>query len=266
MNAAHQTTAFSKTFSWAGYLLGFAMGGFFDGILLHQILQWHHLLSLVDSPLVGDIRTQILADGLFHALMYAIAAVGLCLLWRAQAELSEPGAARLFLADALIGFGVWNILDAMLFHWILQLHRIRIESDSSLMWDLLWFFVFGVAFVAVGWMLKIRKATDKPSRPSRPGTLLMAIAIGVAGAGALAVLPPQGTTATIVLFKANTTPLQVSQALDAVEGRVLWADRSGTMWAINVEDKRRTTLLYRHGALLVSNASGALGCLSWIKA
>jgi uncharacterized membrane protein len=26
-------------------LLGFALGGFFDGILLHQILQWHHLLS-----------------------------------------------------------------------------------------------------------------------------------------------------------------------------------------------------------------------------
>src|SRR5690606_18965301 len=30
-----------------GTVLGFALGGFFDGILLHQILQWHHLLSLV---------------------------------------------------------------------------------------------------------------------------------------------------------------------------------------------------------------------------
>src|SRR5687768_8252330 len=33
-------------FRW-GAVLGFALGGFFDGILLHQILQWHHLLSLV---------------------------------------------------------------------------------------------------------------------------------------------------------------------------------------------------------------------------
>lgn len=32
-------------FPWAGYLLGFALGGFFDGILLHQVLQWHHLLD-----------------------------------------------------------------------------------------------------------------------------------------------------------------------------------------------------------------------------
>lgn len=37
-----------------GILLGLSLGGFFDGILLHQILQWHHLLSLVADP--ADIR------------------------------------------------------------------------------------------------------------------------------------------------------------------------------------------------------------------
>lgn len=35
---------------WAA-VLGFALSGFFDGVLLHQILQWHHLLSLV--PPIG---------------------------------------------------------------------------------------------------------------------------------------------------------------------------------------------------------------------
>jgi uncharacterized membrane protein len=35
-------------------VLGFAFGGFFDGILLHQVLQWHHLLSLVKG---GSVRT-----------------------------------------------------------------------------------------------------------------------------------------------------------------------------------------------------------------
>ena len=61
---------------WSGYLLGFAFGGFFDGILLHQILQWHHLLSAINGQ---DIRFQVAADGYFHAFMYVIAAVGL---WR----------------------------------------------------------------------------------------------------------------------------------------------------------------------------------------
>ena len=41
------------------FILGFAFGAFFDGILLHQVLQWHHLLSLVQGDLYRDIRMQI---------------------------------------------------------------------------------------------------------------------------------------------------------------------------------------------------------------
>jgi uncharacterized membrane protein len=33
----------------AGLLHGLGLGGFIDGILLHQILQWHHMLSGVDD-------------------------------------------------------------------------------------------------------------------------------------------------------------------------------------------------------------------------
>ncbi|QXE24247.1 hypothetical protein B6N60_02951 [Richelia sinica FACHB-800] len=29
----------------AGVFLGLGLGGFVDGILLHQILQWHHMIS-----------------------------------------------------------------------------------------------------------------------------------------------------------------------------------------------------------------------------
>ncbi|MPT21635.1 MAG: DUF2243 domain-containing protein, partial [Starkeya sp.] len=65
-----------------GAVLGFALGGFFDGILLHQILQWHHLLSLV--PGMDDLRLQVLWDGYFHALMYGLAALALVGLWRAH--------------------------------------------------------------------------------------------------------------------------------------------------------------------------------------
>jgi uncharacterized membrane protein len=53
----------------AAGVLGFALGGFFDGILLHQVLQWHHFLSLVPGEALRDIGVQILADGLFHAAM-----------------------------------------------------------------------------------------------------------------------------------------------------------------------------------------------------
>lgn len=39
-----------RPLAWAGGCIGFSLGGFFDGILLHQVLQWHHLLSRVRSP------------------------------------------------------------------------------------------------------------------------------------------------------------------------------------------------------------------------
>lgn len=86
---------------WAT-VLGFALGGFFDGILLHQILQWHHLLSLVSG--LSDIRLQILWDGYFHALMYVIAALGLWGLWHAHSHSRGGPGRHLFGFDQFSAF------------------------------------------------------------------------------------------------------------------------------------------------------------------
>ena len=34
----------------AGILFGLGLGGFFDGIILHQVLQWHHMLTSAGIP------------------------------------------------------------------------------------------------------------------------------------------------------------------------------------------------------------------------
>jgi uncharacterized membrane protein len=34
----------------AGIFLGLGLGGFFDGIILHQVLQWHHMLTSAGFP------------------------------------------------------------------------------------------------------------------------------------------------------------------------------------------------------------------------
>ena len=255
----------ARTLLLGGFSLGFALGGFFDGILLHQILQWHHLLSGLADPAFADIRVQILADGLFHALMYVIAAVGLWLLWRGRRGLAEVGARRL-LGWALVGSGVWHIVDGLVSHWLLGLHRIRMDVDNKLFWDLLWFFAFGVAAVVAGWWLT-RTGTGHIGggggmrRAAAP--LLLALAAGIAGA--VAALPPPGGTATLVLFRPGTAPADALTALAAVDGRTVWSDPSGQLWAIDLPEGGSALGLYRQGALLLSNGVVPAGCLDWFR-
>ena len=71
--------------------------------------------------------------------MYVIAAVGLWLLCRAWRELGDANTDRLLFANTLIGFGFWHVLDGVLSHWIPQIHRIRINTENALVWDLVWF-------------------------------------------------------------------------------------------------------------------------------
>jgi uncharacterized membrane protein len=50
-------------------MLGIGLGGFVDGIVLHQILQWHHMLTSAGYPAdsVPNLVLNTLFDGLFHA-------------------------------------------------------------------------------------------------------------------------------------------------------------------------------------------------------
>ena len=137
--------------------LGFAFGGFFDGILLHQILQWHHLLSLVAGA--GDLAAQVMWDGYFHAAMYVIAAISLWVLWRLP---SSATFTTLLPAGLLIGFGVWHIVDGVLSHWVLQIHRIRLDTQYPLAWDIGWMAIFGVVPLAAGWRMLARRGQRRP--------------------------------------------------------------------------------------------------------
>lgn len=261
---------FTGTFRWAGYLLGFAMGGFFDGILLHQVLQWHHLLSAVEGSAFRDLRVQVLADGIFHVAMYAVASVGLWLLWRARHQFARVGADRLLFAVFLVGFGAWHVADGILFHWILGIHRIRMAADALLAWDLL-FFVPGVLLVVAGWLLRATIGPGSDAGPDRPGgggrraVAPVLLSAAVLAAGPVAALPPSGTTSVVALFGPGTAPADVFAAVAAIDGRAVWSDRTGALWVIDVEGSGRSWRLYRHGALLVGGGILPAGCLSWSR-
>ena len=247
-----------RSLRWAGLLIGLALGGFFDGILLHQILQWHHLLSNVDA--VRDMRMQLLADGIFHALMYVIAAIGLALLWRGRHALAEAGTGRRLSATALLGFGAWHIVDGVLSHWVTGIHRIKVDSPTPLVWDLLWFVGFGVLPAVVGWWLLRGTGTRDGGSGRRAAA---ALGLSAVVAGPFAALPTAADpTQVVVLFAPGVSSGQAFNALAAVDARVVWVDRFGGLWAVRLDDPNRAWRLYRSGAMLVSNTAFSLGCIS----
>jgi uncharacterized membrane protein len=68
----------------AGILFGLGLGGFFDGIIFHQILQWHHMLSNAGYPAtsIDNLKVNTLWDGIFHAGTYLFVVGGLIQLWK----------------------------------------------------------------------------------------------------------------------------------------------------------------------------------------
>lgn len=244
-------------FRW-GAVLGFALGGFFDGILLHQILQWHHLLSLV--PGIDDLRLQVLWDGYFHALMYLIALAGLAGLWRlhrrGQGNWSWP-----LVGAALVGFGIWHVVDALLSHWLLGIHRIRIDSDDPLLWDLMWLALFGIVPLVIG--LRLRRSGGTPGLHG--GAAMLLLAAVSSGAGAWAMLPPAQNGFATVVFQPGSGPREVFATLDALDARLVWSDRAMGVVVVAVPDEKRWDF-YRHGALLVSGAGVPAACFNWSRA
>jgi uncharacterized membrane protein len=139
----------------AGLLLGLGLGGFVDGIVLHQILQWHHMVSHVDEfpvTTVAGLEANTLADGLFHVLTWLFVLGGSTLAiadWR-RGRLAPSWSFHVGLL--LAGWGVFNVVEGLLNHQILGLHHVRDDLGGPLEWDL-GFLAFGVLLVAGGWLL-----------------------------------------------------------------------------------------------------------------
>jgi len=140
----------------AGVLLGLGLGGFFDGIVLHQVLQWHHMLTSAGYPAdsVRNLRINTLWDGVFHSATYVFVAAGVALLWRAAHRRHVRWSTRLLVGSVLIGFGAFNVVEGIVDHHVLQLHHVNETAprDQWIYWDL-GFVAWGAAMWAGGWLL-----------------------------------------------------------------------------------------------------------------
>lgn len=243
----------SRSITVPALLTGFALGGFIDGILLHQILQWHHLLSLV---LPADaLRAQILWDGLFHLAMVFVAAGGLYGLWRRREGLEgRPLAFWL-----LVGFALWQIVDVVFFHWVLGIHRVRVDVDEPLPWDIGWLVVVGGVPTLLA-LLVGRKG--RPLRHAAPCVALLAV--GTAGAGLWALQPPPDSDFTTVVFAEGMDEPAMAGALASAGARILDARADAGIWVVALPPGSGWSL-YARGALWVGGIGTPAGCAAWSK-
>ena len=131
----------------AAILLGIGLGGFVDGIVLHQILQWHHLLSHVeDVSTVAGLQINTLADGIFHVFAWICTAVGLVLVIASRRH-AMPGAAWAGLI--LTGWGSFNLVEGLVNHQLLGIHHVRDDLGGPVAWDL-GFLAVAVVQIALG--------------------------------------------------------------------------------------------------------------------
>ncbi len=154
----------------AGVFFGLGLGGFFDGIVLHQILQWHHMASSAGFPAdtVEGLRWNTLFDGLFHAATYIFIIAGLVLLWRSARRRHLRWSSRLLAGSLLIGFGLFNVVKGIIDHHLLGLHHVNetVPRAQWVYWDI-GFLLWGALMLIGGWLLL--RAGGRERRPETAG-------------------------------------------------------------------------------------------------
>ncbi|MBD0420094.1 DUF2243 domain-containing protein [Streptomyces sp. TRM S81-3] len=155
-----------------GILLGVGLGGFVDGILLHQLLQWHHMLTSTDHDRIGvkyysprtvsGLEMNTVWDGIFHAVCWIAVLVGLAVLYsRVTHNRRAVWRSRVLWGWVLAGWGLFNLVEGLLDHQILGIHHVH-GGPHQAWWDA-GFLVLGALLLAGGYLLQ------RGGRPVDPG-------------------------------------------------------------------------------------------------
>ena len=141
---SHSAEAAAPPSRTSGLLYGLGLGGFVDGILLHEVLQWHHMVSSeYPTDTVAGLEVNTLADGLFHVATWFLvlaASIAALVAWL-QAHL--------------------KVLPAQLAptppsqdQQVRGVHHVRDDLGGPLSWDI-GFLVLGALLVIGGWLLHL---------------------------------------------------------------------------------------------------------------
>lgn len=137
----------------AATVAGIGLGGFVDGILLHQVLQWHELLSarIAVDTLLGK-SVNMFWDGIFHTFTLITCIAGVVFLWFVLRRDHVNTSGYLLSGGMLTGWAIFNVVEGVINHHLLKLHHVRETSAREDAWDQ-GFLVFSMLLFIIGYLL-----------------------------------------------------------------------------------------------------------------
>lgn len=113
----------------SGFLFGLGCVAFFDEVVFHQILSWHHFYDKSTSD-IG-----LLSDGLFHAFSW-FATIS-SLFWVADLRRKIKFWLKRWISGVLLGIGFFQLYDGIIQHKILKIHQIKYDV-YIVPYDIVW--------------------------------------------------------------------------------------------------------------------------------
>lgn len=138
------------------FILGFGFIGAMDGIIFHQLLQWHSVIMITDRS------GQIVSDGIFHFAVTITLVVGAIVLWLGGNPMEHSKGLRVLIGSFLLGGGVFNVIEGIVDHHLLKIHRVKPGDPNALAYDLA-FLAIGFIFIMIGYVIQ-RNQKEKQNK------------------------------------------------------------------------------------------------------
>jgi uncharacterized membrane protein len=145
----YQTPRFGPLVA-TGAVLGVGLGGFIDGIVLHQLLQVHEMLSAWRPPVtLLDKSVNMFWDGLFHVFTWLTTAVGVGMLWRVTGRADVARSGEVLVGSTILGWGLFNVIEGVIDHQLLNIHNVVENTAHHTAWNL-GFLALSIGLILLG--------------------------------------------------------------------------------------------------------------------
>jgi uncharacterized membrane protein len=141
----------------ASMILGIGLGGFIDGIILHQILQWHEMLTnKVPNTTLDGKSINMFWDGIFHFFCLFVVLTGLFFLWKLFSRPDANKSGKLLIGGMILGWGLFNIVEGVIDHHLLRLHNVKETTSNPDFWNY-GFIIVSLVMLIVGYVLVYKR-------------------------------------------------------------------------------------------------------------